>query len=173
MYTEKRGGELWGKCPHLWGVIPRFDIPAAAEEVMNMTGQYTHSIDAKGRLFIPAKLREELGGTFHVTVGQDHCLSVYSDESWNAILDKLKDMSFSKVKSLRAMFALAADCEPDAQGRILLPQKLRHHAQLEKEVVIIGMFDRAEIWNAQRWAEIEEAALSDGSLEQAMEELGL
>ena len=173
MYTEKRGGELWGKCPYLWGTIPRFYSLAAAEEVMNMTGQYTHSIDAKGRLFIPAKLREELGGTFHVTVGQDHCLSVYSDESWNAILDKLKDMSFSKVKSLRAMFALAADCEPDAQGRILLPQKLRQHAQLEKEVVIIGMFDRAEIWNAQRWAEIEEAALSDGSLEQAMEELGL
>lgn len=164
---------MWGKCPHLWGTIPRFYSLAAAEEVMNMTGQYTHSIDAKGRLFIPAKLREELGGTFHVTVGQDHCLSVYSDESWNAILDKLKDMSFSKVKSLRAMFALAADCEPDAQGRILLPQKLRQHAQLEKEVVIIGMFDRAEIWNAQRWAEIEEAALSDGSLEQAMEELGL
>ena len=138
-----------------------------------MTGQYTHSIDAKGRLFIPAKLREELGGTFHVMVGQDGCLSVYSDDSWNAILDRLKTMSFSKVKALRAMFALAADCEPDAQGRILLPQKLRQLAQLDKDVVIIGMFDRVEIWNAQRWAAIEEAALSDGSLEAAMEELGL
>ena len=138
-----------------------------------MTGQYTHSIDAKGRLFIPAKLREELGATFHVMVGQDGCLSVYSDDNWNAILDRLKTMSFSKVKALRAMFALAADCEPDAQGRILLPQKLRQLAHLEKDVVIIGMFDRAEIWNAQRWAEIESAALSDGSLEAAMEELGL
>ena len=138
-----------------------------------MTGQYAHSIDAKGRLFIPAKLREELGGTFHVMLGQDGCLSVYSDDNWNAILDRLKTMSFSKVKTLRTMFALAADCEPDAQGRILLPQKLRQLAHLEKDVVIIGMFDRAEIWNAQRWAEIEEAALSDGSLEAAMEELGL
>ena len=98
-----------------------------------MTGQYAHTIDAKGRLFIPAKLREELGGTFHVTVGQDHCLSVYSDDSWNAVMDKLKTMNYSDVKRLRPMFALAADCEPDAQGRILLPLKLRQYAELEKE----------------------------------------
>ena len=82
-----------------------------------MTGQYAHTIDAKGRLFIPAKLREELGGTFHVTVGQDHCLSVYSDDSWNAVMDKLKTMNYSDVKRLRPMFALAADCEPDEIGR--------------------------------------------------------
>lgn len=142
-------------------------------EVKNMTGQYTHTIDAKGRLFIPAKLREELGGTFHVTVGQDHCLSVYSDESWNAVMDKLKAMNYSDVKRLRPMFALAADCEPDAQGRILLPIKLRQYAGLEKDVVVTGSFDRVEIWNAQRWAEIESAAFADGSLELAMAEMGL
>ena len=68
-----------------------------------MTGQYAHTIDAKGRLFIPAKLREELGGIFHVMLGQDGCLSVYSDDNWNTILDRLKTMSFSKVKTLRTM----------------------------------------------------------------------
>ena len=138
-----------------------------------MTGQYAHTIDAKGRLFIPAKLREELGGTFHVTVGQDHCLSVFSDDSWNAVMDKLKTMNYSDVKRLRPMFALAADCEPDAQGRILLPLKLRQYAGLEKDVVVTGSFDRVEIWNAQRWAEIENAAFADGSLELAMAEMGL
>lgn len=138
-----------------------------------MTGQYAHTIDAKGRLFIPAKLREELGGTFHVTVGQDHCLSVYSDDSWNAVMGKLKTMNYSDVKRLRPMFALAADCEPDAQGRILLPLKLRQYAELEKDVVVIGSFDRVEIWNAKRWAEIESAAFADGSLELAMAEMGL
>lgn len=138
-----------------------------------MTGQYAHTIDAKGRLFIPAKLREELGGTFHVTAGQDHCLSVFSDEGWSTKMDQLKGVDYSKVKSLRALFALTADCEPDAQGRILLPAKLRQYAGLEKEVVVIGSFDRVEIWNAQRWAEIENAAFADGSLEQAMAELGL
>ena len=138
-----------------------------------MTGQYTHTIDAKGRLFIPAKLRQELGDTFHVTVGQDHCLSVYSDESWAAFMDKLKGMSYNEVKRLRGLFAYGADCEPDAQGRILLPAKLREYAGLDKDVVVIGSFDRVEIWNAERWAELEKAAFESGSLEQAMEEMGL
>ena len=138
-----------------------------------MTGQYAHTIDAKGRLFIPAKLRQELGDTFHVTVGQDHCLSVYSDESWAAFMDKLKGMSYNEVKRLRGLFAYGADCEPDGQGRILLPAKLREYAELEKDVVIIGSFDRVEIWNAQRWAALEQAAFESGSLEQAMEEMGL
>ena len=115
-----------------------------------MTGQYAHSIDAKGRLFIPAALRRELGQTFHVTMGQDHCLSVYSDESWAAFMDKLKALSYNEVKKLRALFAYAADCEPDAQGRILLPAKLREYAGLTRDVVVIGSFDRAEIWDAGR-----------------------
>ena len=138
-----------------------------------MTGQFSHSIDAKGRLFIPASLRKELGQTFHVTVGQDHCLSVYSDESWAAFMAKLKELSYNEVKKLRALFAYAADCEPDSQGRILIPAKLRDYAGLTKEVVVVGSFDRAEIWSAERWAAIEDEAFSTGALEQAMAEMGL
>ena len=138
-----------------------------------MTGEYQHSIDTKGRLFIPASLRKELGQTFHVTVGQDHCLSVYSDESWAAFMAKLKELSYNEVKKLRALFAYAADCEPDSQGRILIPAKLREYAGLTKEVVVVGSFDRAEIWSAERWAAIEDEAFSTGALEQAMAEMGL
>ena len=138
-----------------------------------MTGQFSHSIDAKGRLFIPASLRKELGQTFHVTVGQDHCLSVYSDESWAAFMARLKELSYNEVKKLRALFAYAADCEPDSQGRILIPAKLREYAGLTKEVVVVGSFDRAEIWSAERWAAIENEAFSSGALEQAMAEMGL
>ena len=138
-----------------------------------MTGQYAHNIDAKGRLFIPAALRRELGQTFHVTVGQDHCLSVFSDESWDAFMGKLKELSYNEVKKLRALFAYAADCEPDSQGRILIPAKLREYAGLTKEVVVVGSFDRAEIWSAERWAAIENEAFSSGALEQAMAEMGL
>ena len=138
-----------------------------------MTGQYAHNIDAKGRLFIPARLREELGQTFHVTVGLDHCLSIYSDESWATFTDKVRALPYSKAKALRPLFANAVDCEPDAQGRILIPNHLRQRAKLEKEVVVAGIFNRVEIWNAQRWAELEEEAFSSGSLEQAMEEMGL
>ena len=138
-----------------------------------MTGQFSHNIDAKGRLFIPASLSKELGQTFHVTVGQDHCLSVYSDESWAAFMAKLKELSYNEVKKLRALFAYAADCEPDSQGRILIPAKLREYAGLTKEVVVVGSFDRAEIWSAERWAAIEDEAFSTGALEQAMAEMGL
>ena len=138
-----------------------------------MTGQYAHNIDAKGRLFIPARLREELGQTFHVTVGMDHCLSVYSDESWAAFTDKVRSLPYSKAKALRPLFANAIDCEPDGQGRILIPAKLREYANLQKEVVVIGSFDRVEIWNAERWAREEAMAFESGSLEQAMEEMGL
>ena len=138
-----------------------------------MTGEYQHSLDSKGRLFMPAKLREELGQTFHVTIGLDHCLSIYSDESWADFTDKVRVLPYSKAKALRPLFANAVDCEPDGQGRILIPTKLREYANLQKEVVVIGSFDRAEIWNAQRWAELEEEAFSSGSLEQAMEEMGL
>ena len=130
-----------------------------------MTGQYSHNIDAKGRLFIPASFRKALGQTFHVTVGQDHCLSVYSDESWAAFMARLKELSYNEVKKLRALFAYAADCEPDA--------KLREYAGLTKEVVVVGSFDRAEIWSAERWAAIENEAFSSGALEQAMAEMGL
>ena len=139
----------------------------------SLTGQFSHTIDAKGRLFIPASLRKELGQTFHVTVGQDHCLSVYSDESWAAFMARLKELSYNEVKKLRALFAYAADCEPDSQGRILIPAKLREYAGLTKEVVVVGSFDRAEIWSAERWAAIENEAFSSGALEQAMAEMGL
>ena len=138
-----------------------------------MYGKYKHTVDPKGRLFVPSKLRDELGEAFYVTLGLDHCLSVYSDESWAAFMAKLKELSYNEVKKLRALFAYAADCEPDSQGRILIPNHLRQRAKLEKEVVVAGIFNRVEIWNAQRWAELEEEAFSSGSLEQAMEEMGL
>ena len=138
-----------------------------------MTGQYAHNIDAKGRLFIPAKLREELGETFHVTIGPDQCLTIYPNDTWDDFMAKFHDMPYSKGKSLRALSANAVDCEPDGQGRILIPAKLRKYADLEKEVVVIGSFDRAEIWNAERWAREEAMAFESGSLEQAMEEMGL
>ena len=70
-----------------------------------MNGQYAHNIDAKGRLFIPTKLRDELGGTLHVTIGQDHCLSVYSDEGWARFNESLKGKSFTEIKRLRMMYA--------------------------------------------------------------------
>ena len=174
MYTDLKVVNCGGEA-HLGGASSHGFAPKSGAErtVNSMTGQYSHTIDAKGRLFIPAKLRQELGATFHVTVGQDHCLSVYSDESWNAFMDKLRTKSYNEVKQLRGLFAYAADCEPDGQGRILIPAKLRQYAELDKDVVVIGSYDRVEIWNAERWAQVEQAAFDSGDLERAMEEMGL
>lgn len=121
-----------------------------------MTGTYEHSIDAKGRLFIPAKLREELGTTFYLTMGVDACLAIYPQDSWNVFTDKFASLPMTQSKVMRPLFANAVKCEPDTQGRIVLPQRLRKYACLEKDAVIIGVHNRAEIWSADKWSETEE-----------------
>ena len=137
-----------------------------------MTGQYQHTVDAKGRLFIPAKLREELGETFYETMGMDGCLSVYSDESWAKFTEKFESLPYTRTKAMRPLFANAAKCEPDAQGRILLPAKLRAYAGLQKDVVVIGVSNRAEIWDAEKWYAVEAAELNPENMGAVMEELG-
>ena len=84
-----------------------------------MTGIYQHTLDAKGRLFIPAKLREELGDTFYVTVSPEKCLSAYSQENWKAISEKAAAMTNLQQRKVRPLFAYAARCDLDGQGRIL------------------------------------------------------
>ena len=148
------------------------NTPHIERQVGNVIGQYQHSIDAKGRLFIPAKFREELGETFYVTIGLDGCLSVYSDTKWASLLEKVESLPLSKARSMRTLFANAAKCEPDAQGRILIPAKLREYAKLEKDVVITGASRCVELWNPERWAPIESEGLDPENLAAAMEELG-
>lgn len=137
-----------------------------------MTGEYTHTIDAKGRLFIPAKLREELGNVFYVTIGIDECLTIYSLESWDGFTEKFNALPFSKTRKMRTVFANAAKCELDGQGRILLPQKLRDYAGLDKDVTVIGVSNHAEIWNSDKYRAFEEETLTPENLAEVMEELG-
>ena len=124
---------------------------------------------------MPAKLREELGEHFTVTKGLDGCLSVYPEAEWKRLEDKIRTLgNGEKARRVkRYYFANAFDAQLDAQGRILIPAKLRDYAGLTKEVVVVGSFDRAEIWSAERWAAIENEAFSSGALEQAMAEMGL
>ena len=137
-----------------------------------MTGTYEHSIDAKGRLFIPAKLREELGAAFYLAVGVDACLAVYPQSTWDRFTEKFASLPMSQSKGMRRLFANAAKCEPDSQGRIVIPQKLRKYAGLEKETVIIGVHDRAEIWSAEAWNAQEEEEMTPEKMAACMAELG-
>lgn len=136
-----------------------------------MTGTYEHSLDAKGRLFIPAKLREELGVTFYLAMGSDACLAIYPQGTWDRFTEKFASLPMSQSKAMRPLFANAAKCELDSQGRIVVPQKLRKYAGLEKEAVIIGVNDRAEIWAADTWREQDEE-MTPEKMSACMEALG-
>ena len=137
-----------------------------------LTGQYTHSIDAKGRVNFPAKLREELGERFIITRGLDNCLFVYSVDEWDQLAAKLHELPISKSAPLnRFFFAGAAEAEPDKQGRVLLPAHLREYAGLDRDVTIAGVSNRAEIWDSERW-EKQNEQLTAQSIASAMDELG-
>lgn len=119
-------------------------------------GEYLHSIDNKGRLIFPAKFRDSLGEKFIATKGLDNCLFVYSQEEWAILETKLKQLPMAKPEArafVRFFFAGAAELECDKQGRVLLPPNLREHARLDKDVVVIGVSSRVEIWGKAAWDE--------------------
>jgi len=117
-----------------------------------MTGIYQHTIDAKGRLFIPARLREELGDVFYVTLSMEKCLSAYSNVSWEKFMEKIKAMPKAKQIKMRPLFSHASKCELDGQGRILLSQSLRDFADLKKSVAVVGAGECTEFWDSEAWA---------------------
>ncbi len=116
-------------------------------------GEYNHTIDAKGRLIVPAKFREELGEAFVMTNGNDGCLNIYTNEAWETFLGKLQLLPNNRDKReiVRKFVAQANMVELDKQGRILVPSALREHAGLEKDVVLAGVIDKIEVWDKDRW----------------------
>jgi len=127
-------------------------------------GQFQHSLDTKGRLIIPAKFRDILDLSFVLTKGLDKCLFVYPKDEWSLLEQKLKALPFTQKDArafIRFFFAGAVETEIDKQGRILIPPHLREHAHIDRDVVIIGVSNRAEIWSRELWDKYsEDAALS-------------
>ena len=118
-------------------------------------GEYEHSVDPKGRLIMPAKLRDEIGEKFVVTKGLDGCLFAYSQNEWLAFEEKLKTLPLTSKNArdfTRFFLSGAIECEIDKQGRFLLTSNLREFAGLEKDVVIIGVNTRIEIWSKEKWS---------------------
>ncbi|MCH4240147.1 MAG: division/cell wall cluster transcriptional repressor MraZ [Oscillospiraceae bacterium] len=138
-----------------------------------LIGEYQHNIDAKGRVIVPSRFREDLGERFYIAKGLDHCLFVFSPDEWGRLQEKVSAMPISKARGLqRFFFSGAAEVVPDKQGRILIPQVLRDHAKLEKDVTFIGASSRAEIWNTDAWNAFNEN-LTEESIAEAMDELEL
>ena len=115
-----------------------------------LIGEYEHSLDAKGRLIMPAKLRTDMGEKFIITKGLDGCLFVFSQIEWSNFESKLKELPLTNKNArdfVRFFLSGATECEIDKQGRFLLVNTLREYAEITKEVIIIGVGTRLEIWN--------------------------
>lgn len=135
------------------------------------TGTYRHAVDAKGRLFIPVRLREELGETFMVTRGLQSCLRLYPMKEWEAFSAKIAALPETRAKDVRHyFFANAFDTSLDGQGRVTLPADCRRFASLEKNVVLVGDDTRLEIWDEERWDALD--AENYGNILPVLEELG-
>lgn len=135
-------------------------------------GEYNHIIDAKGRIIVPSKFREALGDEFVVTKGLDGCLFVYPQEEWQVFAEKIRSLPLTNKNSRqfsRFFLAGAASCEVDKQGRVLLPGVLREFAALEKDVVLVGVSTRVEIWSRERWEECLDTY--DGDMDEVAENM--
>jgi MraZ protein len=130
-------------------------------------GEFEHSLDAKGRVILPAKFRDQLAMGGFVSKGRGGCLSVFTPEEFEAVASQVREQSKRGAKDLnaaRSFFSGAAEINPDRQGRIAIPANLRAYADLTREVVVTGVFSRIEIWDKERWLEhdrVGDLALTD------------
>ena len=142
-----------------------------------LIGEYEHSLDAKGRLIMPAKLREDIGDKFIITKGLDGCLFGFSQKEWDNFEEKLKTLPLTNKNArdfVRFFLSGAIECEIDKQGRFLIASNLREYAELDKEVMITGVGTRIEIWDREKWKKYNsEENLSADQIAENMANLGM
>ncbi|SHJ59788.1 MraZ protein [Clostridium amylolyticum] len=139
-------------------------------------GEYSHSLDNKNRMIIPAKLREELGGKFIITKGLDGCLYAYPIEEWKILEEKLKSLPLTNKDArafVRFFFSGASEIEVDKQGRGLIPQNLLEYAGISKEIISIGVLTKVEIWSKEKWEDYNDDNIDYNELAEKMSELGI
>lgn len=140
-------------------------------------GEYSHNLDEKGRLAIPVKFRNQVKKGAVVTRGLDNCLFLYTKAEWEKLAEKLAALPISQSNSrafARLMLAGAMDVETDSQGRVVLPEYLRKFAELKKEVVIAGLYNRMEIWDSGKWESYKgQTEAESRSIAEKMAELGV
>lgn len=137
-------------------------------------GEFKHNLDAKNRIFIPAKMRDELGETFIVAKNiREKCLKIYSRTEWDKYIKPLTEQSRKLVdKVLRYLSSSSAEVTPDAQGRIVLPKELISYAEIQRNVVVVGCYDCAEIWAEESYNKLKEEEDVEEMLAE-LESLGL
>lgn len=137
-----------------------------------LVGKYQNSIDAKCRMIIPAKFREDLGGKCVLSKALDKCLEIHPIPEWEMFMEKLGKLPSGDPKArqlARHFYASAVECEVDKQGRLTLPQELREYANIEKDLVTVGSFQKIEIWSREEWDSKENATeMSASELAESM-----
>jgi len=129
-------------------------------------------MDAKGRIFVPAKFREQLGASFVAATVLDKCISLYPNDEWEKLMDQIAEEPLTKRRDIERFYsANAQDVEPDPQGRILLPKNLIRRAGLVKECVVLGVGKRAEIWDRETY-DSKEVDMTLDAVEQKLQEMG-
>jgi MraZ protein len=150
-------------------------------EGKKMTGKFEHTIDAKGRLFIPSKLREELGSNFQLSISASRdengvantCLVLYPKAVWQELEEKINALPSGQAAKADVMLAYSAPCEPDSHSRIVIPQNLREFAKLQRDVVITGSSNKAKIWDRETWERMSAPQLDPGKVADMFDLLGL
>ncbi|HQE66960.1 MAG TPA: division/cell wall cluster transcriptional repressor MraZ [Bacillota bacterium] len=140
-------------------------------------GEYNHTLDPKNRVIMPSKFREKLGDSFVMTKGLDNCLFIYSSQDWSIVEEKLKSLPMTNKDArafVRFFFAGACECDLDKQGRMVIPNYLKEHANIDKELVIIGVSTRIEIWSKEEWNKFNnDANISYEDVAEKMSQLGI
>jgi MraZ protein len=139
-------------------------------------GEYQHSLDSKNRIIIPSKIREDLGARFVITKGLDNCLYVYPMNEWENLEIKLKTLPLTSKDArafVRFFFSGATECEMDKQGRTTITSNLLQYAGIEKDVVIIGVSNRLEIWGKEGWEEYNNLNIDFNEIAEKMSQLGI
>ena len=138
-----------------------------------MTGTYEHSLDTAGRLIVPSKLRDKLGKVFYLSVGVKKNLTLYPMEAWDRLRARVSELSTTDAAKMDVFFASAQLCEVDKQWRFQVPSYLKDYAGIDRDVVITGNNDRAQIWNAESWKEKTREQLNPENIASLMETLGI